>query len=107
MHIIAILAPILGCIVMLFLVNRESKLRDSIYIPIVFIPLIIGLGILFFITYLDNQETLLEIETEKTELQGMGCKQLKQFLDDIITEKIEVYAESKDTAMQLLLTRCN
>ena len=47
-----------------------------------------------------------ELESEKKDLLGLGCKQLKQVLEDIITEKIKVHQDSEELASQLLLVRC-
>jgi len=70
------------------------------------IPLVIGVTSSLILTNEVVMQMNNELESEKKDLLGLGCKQLKQVLEDIITEKIKVYPESEELAGQLLLVRC-
>ena len=104
-----ILPIIVGGGVSLFLLSKYGFI-EKISLPkaliIFFIPLVIS-GIISGILLHSQTELITNDKNqEKKDLLGLGCKQLKQVLEDIITEKLKVYQESEELAGQLILMRC-
>jgi len=104
---IAVMTIIIGIGVFLLLVFKLEMKNFNLEILVILTPLIIMGIIIVSLGALLLDETNKDQQNEQQQLLGMGCKQLKQFLEDAITEKIQAYDDSKDMATQLLLTRCS